>query len=215
MFGGDADHRGRSSHDSASAVVGRNVLAGAVAIVGRAATTGSLAIRLLAAGILLVVGLPVLTLLLYIWGYPATPVPPLIVILVDGLQLLIAAYAVVVAVQLVVYADVVLTRFGRRTPRRPPAEWDERSLRGEVRTPAARPAGSWKGLREWSLRLANLIWLQELRGRPDFGPAALACVRDGVTLELAHRRHTKALERRAAELEAWIAQDSVVASERM
>lgn len=191
------------------------MLGGALAMVRRVATGGTLAVRLLAAGGLLIVGLPVLTILLYMWGYPATPVPRLVVILVDGLQVLIVAYALVVAAQVVFHAAVVVARFGGLVPRRAPSARDERMLREEVQALSAQPADRWTGLREWSLRLADLIWLHELRGRREFGPAALAYVRDAVMLELEHRARTEALQRRAAELEAWISQDSVVASERM
>ncbi len=203
MFGDDADLRGGSSHWPARARPGQRVLGGAIAIVRRVATGGTLAIRLLATGILLVVGLPILTMLLYLWGYPATPVPPPIVILVDGLQLLIVVYAVVVGAQLVAYGAAVLTQFARRTPLQVPRPWGAGTLSEEVRPASASPSDGWAGLREWSHRLANMIWLQERRGRLEFGPAALAYVRDAVMLELEYRRRAEALERRAAELEGW------------
>ncbi len=216
MLGGDAELRGRASRRPVGAGRGPRGLGRAVAIARRVATGGTLALRLLATGILLFVGLPILTMLLYIWGYPATPVPPLVVILVDVLQLLIVAYAVVVGAQLVTYAAVVATQFGRGARRRAPAAWGERTLSEEVRAKSAEPSAGWAGVREWPQRLVEMIWLQEQRGRPEFGSAALAYVHDAVTVELEHRRRAEALDRRAAELEAWTTrQDSVVASERM
>lgn len=214
MFGEDADLRAGSSHSPALAARGRRALSGATLIVGRVAGAGTLGIRLLAAGTLLVVGLPLLTVLLYSAGYPATPVPLPIVLLADGLQLLIVAYALVVGAQLVAYAGLAVTRFGR-SGARPMETSGERAPAGEVRAAPASPSDGWTVLREEAVRLADMIWRQEQRGRPEYGPAALALVRETVALEVEHRRRTAVLQRRAAELEAWIAQDSVVASERM
>ena len=214
MFDGGAGLRGGSSHWPVGAVLEHRVLRGAMAFVRRVATGGTLAIRVLATGVLLVVGLPLLTVLLYVLGYPATPVPLPIVILVDGLQLIIVAYAVVVGAQLVAYAAAAVARLGRRVPHPAPAALDERT-QGEGGPAAPASSAGWAILRDGSMRLADMIWMHERRGRPEFGPAALAYVRDAVTLELEHRRRAAALQRRAAELEAWTAQDSVVASERM
>jgi hypothetical protein len=214
MFGEDANLRGGSSHAPAGAVLARRAVSGAIAIARRVATAGTLAIRLLAAGILLVVGLPLLTVLLYSLGYPATPVPLPIVILVDALQVLIVAYAIVAGVQFLAYAGMAVTRFGRSASRLAPPP-DERAPGGEVRATSDSASLGWAALRQGALRLADMIWEQEQHGRAEFGPAALAYVRDAVTLEVEHRRQAAVLERRAGELEAWIAQDSVVASERM
>lgn len=211
----DVDRRGGSSQRPAGAAWGQGVLIRLGTIVRKAVTGGTLAIRLLATGILLVMGLPLLSMLLYIWGYPATPVPLLLVVLVDGLQLLIVAYAVVVGAQLVAYAAVTAQRMRGAAPGRGRAAWGERPFSSESRAAYASSHDGWTNLREWSVRLADMIWLQEQRGRSEFGPAALAYVRDAVTVELEHRRRAAALERRAAELEAWTGQDSVVASERM
>jgi hypothetical protein len=215
MFDGGAGLRGGSSHWPVGAVLEHRALRGAMAFVRRVATGGTLAIRVLATGVLLVVGLPLLTVLLYVLGYPATPVPLPIVILVDGLQLIIVAYAVVVGAQLVAYAAAAVARFGRRVPHPAAVALDERTQGEGVPAAPALSSDGWAILRDGSMRLADTIWMHERRGRPEFGPAALAYVRDAVTLELEHRRRAAALQRRAAELEAWTAQDSVVASERM
>jgi hypothetical protein len=152
---------------------------------------------------------------LYFLGYPARRVPLSIVILVDGLQLLIVAYAVAVGAQLVTHAAGALTRLKRGAPRAAPAAWDEWTDREPLGAASRTPSDGWAVLREEAFRLADLIWLQERRGRPEFGPAALAYVRDAVTLKLEYRRRAAALHQRALELETWAAQDSVVASERM
>jgi hypothetical protein len=214
MLGEDVDRRGGSSQRPAGAAWGQGVLVRGGTIVRKAVTGGTLAIRLLATGILLVIGLPLLSMLLYIWGYPTTPVPPLLVVLVDGLQLLIVAYALVVGAQLVAYAAATAQRMRRGAPGRR-AVWRQRPFSSEGRAASASSHDGWTTLREWSVRLADMIWLQEQRGRSEFGPAALAYVRDAVTVELEHRRRAAALERRVAELEARTGQDSVVASERM
>ena len=215
MLGENAGLRGGSSHGRASTRPGQRAFSGLAAILKWVLTGGTLAIRVLATGILLAVGLPILTMVLYVWGYPVTPVPRPIVILVDGLQLLIVAYAVVVGAQLVVYAAVAVVRFGRRVPRTVPATLETRAPSADVGAVPGSSSAGWAALREATLRLADMIWLQERRGRAEFGPAALAFIRDAVLLELEHRRRTAALERRAAELESWTAQDSVVASDRM
>ncbi len=215
MLRSDANLRSGSSRRRAAAGPKQRVLGGAVAIVTRVMSGGTLAIRVLATGILLFVGLPMLTVFLYLLGYPARRVPLPIVILVDGLQLVIVAYAVVVGAQLVAHAATAVTRFGRGAPRAAPAAWNERTQREALGAVSRSSSGGWAVLREGALRLADLIWLQERRGRPEFGPAALAYVRDAVTLELEYRRRAAALRRRALELETWATQDSVVASERM
>jgi len=214
MFGADANLRGGSPHAPVGAALGRRALSGAMVIARRVASAGTLAIRVLAVGTLLVVGLPLLTVLLYSLGYPATPVPQPIVIFVDGVQLLIIAYALLIGVQLVAYAGALVTRFGRSATRAAPAP-DVRAPGGEVRVASASSSQGWAALRDGARRLADMIWAQEQRGRPEFGPAALAYVRDAVTVEVEHRRHAAVLQQRGAELETWIGQDSVVASERM
>jgi hypothetical protein len=191
------------------------VLGGPVAIVRRLVTGGTLAIRVLVTGILLFVGLPLLTVFLYVLGYPATRVPTPMVIVVDGLQVLIVAYALIVGVQLVASAAAAVTRTDRTASRPAPPAWDERLPGKALGAASGSSSDGWAALRDWTLRLTELIWLQEQRGRPEFGPAALAYLRDAVTLEVEYRRRSAALRRRAAELETWTAQDSVVASERM
>lgn len=214
MLGEDAGRRGGSSQQAVAAW-GPGVLVHVGAIVRTAVTAGTLGIRVLATGILLVIGLPLLSMLLYIWGYPARAVPLPLVVLVDGLQLLIVAYAAVIGAQLVTYAAAVLPRVSRDAPGRSRSAWAEPPFSRQVRATSMSPHDGWATLREWSVRLADMIWLQEQRGRSEFGPAALAYVRDAVAVELEHRRRAAALQRRAAELEAWTGQDSVVASERM
>lgn len=211
----DANLRGGSAHRRPVAGQTQGVLGGAVAIVTRATGAGTLAIRVLASGILLFLGLPILTVSLYFLGYPARRVPLPIVIFVDGLQLLIVAYAVAVGAQLVAHAAAAVTRLRRGAPRGVRAKWDEWTEREPLGAASRSPSDGWAVLRAEAFRLADLIWLQERRGRPEFGPVALAYVRDAVTLQLEYRRRAAALHQRALELETWAAQDSVVASERM
>ncbi len=155
----------------------------AVAKVNALLTGGAPATRVLVAGALLVVGLPVLTILVYVWGYPSTPVPPALVVSIDGLQILIILNAIMVAFQLAA------------TQIRVPKVFRKHRQMAEAREIG--PAG----LRELSFDLAEMIWEHERGGRSTLGPAILDYVHDAVTAELGHRRRRQILERRLVELE--------------
>jgi len=157
---------------------------GAAAIARVVLTRGTLTTRLFVAGTLLLVGLPVLTILVYIWGYPSTPVPLFVVVLVDGLQVLIVLNGIVVVAQLAMETGI-------RVPR--PA--GHRSQSAPLRRSGP------VGLRELCLSLVEAIWKLERNGRAVPDQAVLNYIRDAVTAELEHRRRAAALERRLAELE--------------
>lgn len=196
MIHGDVDLHGAPGRLGAGS--GWRALGPAIAAVRNGVTGGTLAIRLMVAGTLLVAGLPLLTILLYIWGFPATSIPVPIVVLVHGLQLLIILNAIVVVAQLVVQSGVKLPRVS-----------EKRVPRSEKRTFLASPRSHSEGLREWSLTLADILWQQEgQRGRPEFSRAALAYVRDAVTVELEHRRRAEVLAERALALESLLAESS-------
>ena len=136
------------------------------------------------------VALPVLTILVYVWGYPSSPVPLPLVVLVDVLQALIVFNAVLVVAQLV----------GTRI--RVPWVSGRHNQRADTREAPLPPRRSGpEGLRELSLRLAEMIWEQERNRGAVLGPAVLDYVRDAVTAELDHRRRREALEQRLANLE--------------
>ncbi len=162
---------------------------GTAAIMRGVLTRGTLTTRLLVAGTLLLVGLPLLTILVYVRGYPSTPVP-LVVVLVDGLQVLIILNAFVVMGQLVLETGI-------RVPR-PASKRSEIREDDEASALRRRRSG---GLRELSLNLAEVIWELERRNRTVPRQAILDYIRDAVTAELEHRRRASALERRLAELE--------------
>ena len=162
---------------------------GAIARVFLAGRT--LATRLVVAGALLVAGLPVLTILVYVWGYPSSPVPIPLVVLVDGLQVMIVLYAVVIVAQFVAGTGIRVSWVSGRHNQM--ADAREAPLPVRRRGPV--------GLRELSLRLAEMIWEQERNRRAVLGPAILDYVRDAVTAELEHRRTRDALEQRLARLE--------------
>lgn len=158
-----------------------------LAILRALLTGGSLTTRLVVAGTLLAVGLPLLSIMLYVWGYPVSPVPLALVVIVDGLQVLIVVNAIVVAAQLIAGA-------GLRVPRRA----DTRPVRLPARESQPR------GLREWSRSLAEMIWEQERRSGTALAEAVLAYVRDAVTVELEHRRRTDAIEHQMSKLEPML-----------
>jgi hypothetical protein len=197
MIREDVDLHNASARLRFAAGLASRLLGRAIAAVRKVVTGGTLAIRLMVAGTLLVAGLPLLTILLYIWGFPATSIPMPIVVLVDGLQVLIILNAIVVVAQLVVRSGVSVPRVSGR-----------RRLKDEEQKFPASPRSSPVGVREWSLTLADIIWQQERRGRPEFSPAALAYVRDAVIVELDHRRCAEALAERALELELLLAERS-------
>jgi hypothetical protein len=166
-------------------------LDGAVTVAKLLLTRPALSTRLLVAGVLLLVGLPALTILVYVWGYPSTTVPLPVAIVVDGLQLLIVLNALVAVSQL-------LTGIGIRMP------WaaSERTRKGKsgvASTPVRRNGPV--GLHALSLDLAESIWEHERNGHSTLGQSILDYIRDAVVAELEHRRRTSALERRLSELE--------------
>ena len=165
---------------------------GAVAVrAGVFLTRGTLTTRLLIAGILLLIGLPVLTILIYVWGYPSAPVPRAAVVVVDSLQVLIVLNAIVVIAQLALETRI---RF--------PGVVDNPSRMREVSETSAPSQHSGPiGLRALSLSLAEAIWERERNGRAVPGQAILDYIRDGVTAELEYRRRASALERRLTDLE--------------
>jgi hypothetical protein len=163
----------------------------AIAKVTAFLTRGTPATRLLAAGILLAVGLPVLTILVYVWGYPSSPIPPAVVVSVGGLQVLIVLNAIVVVFQLVGGKRIRVSRVSSRHRRVAAAR--------EIPLPIERSEPA--GLRQLSLSLAEMLWEHEQRGQFALGPAILDYVHDAVTAELVHRRRRSILERRLAELE--------------
>ncbi len=164
---------------------------GAIAIVRTLLAGGTLATRLMVAGTLLLVGLPVLTILVYVWGYPWSPGPLPLVVLVDGLQVLIVLSAIVVVAQLVAGTRIR----ARRVPSRHRETVETRE------TPLPPQRNGPTGLREFSLRLAEMIWEQERKNSAVVGAAVLDCVREAVTAELEHRRRMHVLEQRLANLE--------------
>ncbi len=152
-------------------------------------TGGTLATRLLIAGALLLVGLPVLTILVYLWDSAPTPPIPLVVV-VDSLQLLIVLNALVVVGQLLV--GVRRRRSSLADSPRPIAQvsWAGVSV--------DRP----KGLRELCAELTEMIWERERHARSGLDHAVLAYVRDAVTVEVERRRRRVVLDQRLAELES-------------
>lgn len=168
---------------------------GAIAIVRRLLAGGTLATRLVVAGTLLLVGLPALTILVYVWGYPSSPVPLPLVVLVDGLQVLIVLSGIVVVAQLVAGTGIRVRGMPGR--HRQTVETRETPLPPQRRGPT--------GLQEFSLRLAEMIWEQERKSSAVVGPAVLDCVREAVTAELEHRRRLHVLEQRLANLEVSLA----------
>ena len=215
----DAGDNGRGGGRRVHAPGALRPFGAATTLVQLATGGGTLPVRTLAAGILLTVGLPALTLVVYLWDYPSALVRWPLVALVDALQLLIVAYAVVIGAQVLAYARTAATRARRGVPAMTVCgalpRGDRASPTALVPSAATLPRAGLVVLREWSVQLANQIWTREQHAGAELHRAVLACIRDGVTLELEHRRRSAALERRAAELEAWIPQDSVVASERM
>jgi hypothetical protein len=158
-------------------------------------TRGTLAARLVVAGTLLLVGLPALTIAVYVLGYPTTPVPPAVVVLVDGLQLLIVLNAVVVVAQLARGAGIRI-------------HWTQRTQMrmANVGKPGARFHRSGPTeLNVLSFTLVEMIWAQERNGHPVLDQAVLDYIRDAVTVELEHRRRVSTLERRLAALEGKLA----------
>jgi hypothetical protein len=157
-------------------------------------TRGTLATRLVIAGILLLLGLPALTILVYVWSYQPAAVPFPVVVLVDGLQLLIVLYAVVVVSQFVASTGTRVRWISRK--------------RGQTRegrmTPALPQRSSTAGLPELSLSLAEMIWKMERERRGALGEAVLDYIRDAVTVELEHRRTAAAMELRLAALEVTL-----------
>ncbi len=163
-------------------------------------TGGTLATRLVVAGALLVVGLPALTILVYVWGYPSTPVTLPLVYLADGLQVLIVLNAIVVAAQLVGRSAIrVPWMSGRRTQT---VEAREASL-------PLRRSGPMR-LRELCLGLVEMIWEQERKSGAVLGPAVLDYLRDAVTAELEHRRRRDVLAQRLAQLELLLTPETGV-----
>jgi hypothetical protein len=173
-------------------------LGGVVGISKKLLTRGTLATRLLVAGILLLVGLPVLTILVYVWGYQPNAVPVPVVVLVDGLQLLIVLNAAVVVSQLAASTGIRVRRIART----------RRQTREVATAPALLQRSATAGLHELSLSLAEQIWKMERGGRGALGETVLEYVRDAVTVELEHRRHAAALEQRLADLEIRLAAGS-------
>jgi hypothetical protein len=159
----------------------------AIAIVKTLLTWGTLATRLLVAGTLLMVGLPALTTLAYILGYPSTPVHPL-VYLVDGLQALIVLNALVVVAQLVAWSRIWVP--GRRA---------QTVAAGEAPLPVQRSGPMV--LQELCRDLIEMIWAEEQKSSAVLGPAVLDYVRDEVTAEVERRRRWEALEQRLAQIE--------------
>ena len=165
------------------------LVGGTAAVIRGVLTRWTLTTRLLVAGTLLLVGLPLLSILVYVRGYPATPVP-LTVVLVDTLQVLIILNAFVVIGQLVLETGI-----------RPPRLASKLSqIRDDEASAPLRRSRSGE-LRELSLSLAEGIWELERKGRAVPRQAVLDYIRDAVTAELEHRRRASALERRLAELE--------------
>jgi len=151
-------------------------------------TGGTLATRLVVAGTLLMVGLPVLTILVHVWGYPPTPVTLPLVYLADGLQVLIVLNALVIAAQLVGRSRIRVPWVSSRRPQAVGA--------GEALRPLRR-SGPVE-LRELCVDLAVRIWEQERKSGAVLGPVVLDYIRDAVTTELEHRRRKDVLERRLA-----------------
>jgi hypothetical protein len=176
-------------HAGPGSGIARAQSVGPLTVMKAVVTGGSLATRLLISGALLLVGLPVLTILVYLWGSPPTPAPIPLLVLVDSLQVLIVLNALVVVGQLLV---------GVR----------RRSSLADSRMPDARV--SWAGvsvdrpksLQELCVELTEMIWEHERHARSGLDHAVLAYVRDAVTVEVERRRRRVVLDQRLAELES-------------
>ncbi len=155
---------------------------GALAVTKALVTGGTLATRLLIAGALLLVGLPVLTILVYLWSSPPTPAPIPLLVVVDGLQVLIVLNALVVVGQLLVGV--------RRRRSNAQVSWTGVSKN--------RP----KSLQELCVELTEMIWEHERQTRSGLDHAVLAYVRDAVTVEVERRRRRVVLDQRLADLES-------------
>ena len=178
---------------------------GAVAVRARVLLTrGTLTTRLVLAGILLLVGLPVLTILIYVWGYPSAPVPRAAVVAVDTFQVLIVLNAIVVIAQLALETRI----------RYPSVVGTPSRMREVSETSAPAQHSGPIGLRALSLSLAEAIWEQERNGRAVPGQAILDYIRDAVTAELEYRRRVSTLERRLADLEVRFGGGGAAASRK-
>ncbi|HET9000589.1 MAG TPA: hypothetical protein VFP86_13170 [bacterium] len=167
-------------------------------------TRGTLTTRLVLAGILLLVGLPVLTILIYVWGYPSAPVPRAAVVVVDTFQVLIVLNAIVVIAQLALETRI----------RYPWVVGTPSRMREVSGTSAPAQHSGPIGLRALSLSLAEAIWEQERNGRAVPGQAILDYIRDAVTAELEYRRRVSTLERRLADLEVRFGGGGTAASRK-
>ena len=180
-------HAPRAGQDSG---IARAQSVGPLTVMKAVVTGGTLATRLLVAGALLLVGLPGLSILVYLLGSPPTPAPIPLLVVVDSVQVLIVLNALVVVGQLLV--EVRRRRFLLADSRRPIAPVSRAGVSVD------RP----KGLQELCVELTEMIWEHERHARSGLDDAVLAYVRDAVTAEVERRRRRVVLDQRLAELES-------------
>ncbi|GEM_PF-5114242 len=155
------------------------------------ALRGPLPTRLIVAGSLLLLGNPLLTLLAYRMGYQVERMPRLSLLLIGGLQGLIALYAAVVVTQLLVAsaAHGVGALAGRRRG----------SGHGAAVLRAVGPERQG-ALRELARQAADVIWQHEEQGRGTIAGPVVAYIEEVIAAELRYRRRMRALADRLSRL---------------
>jgi hypothetical protein len=159
------------------------------------ALRGSLSTRLIVAGSLLLLGSPLLTLLIYGMQAWSGRIPRAALILIGGLQGLIALNAAVVVAQSLVAS-------GRHTMAAVIRRWSGNDHSAVVLEAVGQERQ--KVLREVARRAADVIWEHEEEGRQPATRLVGAYIEEVIAAELRYRRRKRALASRLGGLLALV-----------